>query len=960
MIPCTKTGCHRWFRNKSGLTQHVNVYHPVLPSVNISVPVEQCQESSAGEEHSQVLPDGYGDSGNPLDDPSNSNPLAEYVGPGDRYYRNYHPNLTGRPCDSLGNFLPAGHPAEPLTDMQPDDWSPYSSRLEFELADFLFTRSQMSAANINELLNLWNASLLSTGGQPIFRDSGEMYKTIDSTPLGDVQWEKFSTSYTGERPTENVPPWMNDTYDIWFRSPKEVIRNMLSRPDFSDAIDYRPFREYESATDSRQWEDFMSGDWAWKQADTISRDLATHGSTFVPIILGSDKTTVSVATGQNDYYPLYLSIGNIRNKVRRAHRNGVILIAFLAIPHMDKEHASTDAFRRFRRQLFHSSLAYILHDLMPGMTEPIVMRFGDGHYRRVIFGLGPYIADYEEQVLLACIVRGWCVKCLAMRQALDTDALYRSREHAEALIEEFDLKNLRDEYGIIGDIIPFTSGFPRADIYELIAPDILHQIIKGTFKDHLVEWVESYLKAMHGTAKANAILDDIDRRIAAVAPFTGLRHFPEGRHFKQWTGNDSKALMKVYLPAIEGHVPVEIVRTFRALLEFTYLVRRNVITEETLVTIEDAINRFHKHREIFRESGTVQTFSLPRQHAMKHYPDLIRLFGAPNGLCTSITESKHIDAVKDPYRRTNRNKPLGQMLIINQRLDKLAASRRDFSRRGMLEGSCLTATMQLFSTRDGRAHSNTSEAPGLNRCNEDTDEAVDCPTSIEAHVELARTPQTKRARTVTELAAELNLQHLPTILEEFLLQQLDAYDNCDSDLPEWPTYGNKITVVNAAAALFYAPSDISGIGGMWREYIRSCHSWQNGAPRYDCAFVNTDSGLKGMYGLDIVRILAFFSFVSQSKRYPCAVVQWFDRVGDKPDTDTGMWIVRPAFTAQRRPSIGIIHVDTLYRAAHLIPLYATRPVSRNLKPHHSYDSFTAFYINKFIDHHAFSLLSDSY
>ncbi|KAI5981186.1 hypothetical protein EDD15DRAFT_2184443, partial [Pisolithus albus] len=130
--------------------------------------------------------------------------------------------------------------------------------------------------------------------------------------------------------------------------------------------------------------------------------------------------------------------------------------------------------------------------------------------------------------------------------------------------------------------------------------------------------------------------------------------------------------------------------------------------------------------------------------------------------------------------------------------------------------------------------------------------------------------------------------------------------------------------------------------------------------RYDCAFVNTDSGLKGMYGLDIVHILAFFSFVSQSKCYPCAVVRWFDRVGDKPDTDTGMWIVRLAFTAQRRPSIGIIHVDTLYRAAHLIPLYATRPVSRNLKPHHSYDSFTAFYINKFIDHHAFSLLSDSY
>ena len=34
-------------------------------------------------------------------------------------------------------------------------------------------------------------------------------------------------------------------------------------------------------------------------------------------------------------------------------------------------------------------------------------------------------------------------------------------------------------------------------------------------------------------------------RIAAVPSFPGLRHFHEGRRFKQWTGNDSKGLMKV-------------------------------------------------------------------------------------------------------------------------------------------------------------------------------------------------------------------------------------------------------------------------------------------------------------------------------------------------------------------------------------------------------------------------------
>ena len=34
-------------------------------------------------------------------------------------------------------------------------------------------------------------------------------------------------------------------------------------------------------------------------------------------------------------------------------------------------------------------------------------------------------------------------------------------------------------------------------------------------------------------------------RIACIPAFAGLRRFPEGRGFKQWTGDNSRALMKV-------------------------------------------------------------------------------------------------------------------------------------------------------------------------------------------------------------------------------------------------------------------------------------------------------------------------------------------------------------------------------------------------------------------------------
>jgi Plavaka transposase len=79
----------------------------------------------------------------------------------------------------------------------------------------------------------------------------------------------------------------------------------------------------------------------------------------------------------------------------------------------------------------------------------------------------------------------------------------------------------------------------------MLSSDLLHQVIKGTFKDHLVAWVEDYLNANHSKAEASEIIDQIDRRLAATPSFSGLRRFKDGRRFKQWTGDDSKALMKV-------------------------------------------------------------------------------------------------------------------------------------------------------------------------------------------------------------------------------------------------------------------------------------------------------------------------------------------------------------------------------------------------------------------------------
>lgn len=142
------------------------------------------------------------------------------------------------------------------------------------------------------------------------------------------------------------------------------------------------------------------------------------------------------------------------------------------------------------------------------------------------------------------------------------------------------------------------------------------------------------------------------------------------------------------MPILEGYVPSEIILALSAFLDFCYIIRKDIIDSTALDQLDDALDRFHTHRTVFIETEirTEASITPARQHSLDHYGLMIREFGALNGLCSSITESKHITAVKEPWRRSNRFNPLHQMLVNNTRMDKLAAARVYFKKEGMLEG----------------------------------------------------------------------------------------------------------------------------------------------------------------------------------------------------------------------------------------------------------------------------------
>ncbi|KAG0695118.1 hypothetical protein DFH29DRAFT_985021 [Suillus ampliporus] len=844
------------FKSQRGRTKHIRTIHSYDHNNHIcndQVPASPQADSDFNDVHPDFEDESWDFADTYLGDHDADAPQPEPDHDQPIYGKIEHLYLFGRPCDAQGNPLPPGAAPPPRCTAN-DDWSPFSNQADFLLVDFLF------------------------------------HKECLSVDLGDTI-------------PDDALSWAERSYQVWYCNPDAIIKNMLDNPDFHQQFDYAPHVSKDHCGQCK-WQNFMSRNYAWCQCDKIcNEDPSTEGATYVGIILGSNKTTVSVATRNVEYHPLYLSIGNPHNGVQHAHRNVVTPIGFLAIPK-----GTCQCYI-----LYHASISAILQPLKPGMETPLIWRCPDGHYQQVIYNLAAYIADYPKQLMVAGIVQNWCTKCTALPEHLDGVRGQRTCEFMHTLVDTLSSDLLWDQYGIDSDIMPFTYDFPRTDIYVMLTPDLLHQVIKGTFKDHLVAWTEKYLAETEGEARKDVIMDDIDHCIAAVPAFMGLCRFPQGRCFKQWTRDDSKALMKVFLPAIAEYVPPQLIQCVATFLDFCYLVQRHEIREDTLMQIEEALAWFHAVREIFHESGE---------------------YGALNGLCSSITESRHITAVKQPWRHSNHFNALGQMLLTNQCLDKLGLAQVDFVARGMLP------TTVLIPSRGHDSLHNTVD-----------EEAIDEDILTEARVEMAQWQQWGYPRVLQDLAAYISEPSLPALTRQFLHNQM-ALDN-SIPLPE---IISPISVFHSTSTIFYTLSDLSGTHSVHREIIRSTPLWQRKDPQCDCVLIIEDDDKPGMRGMIVGQVKLFFSFSHEGQICPCALIEHFSRVGCGPDPNTGMWKVKSLLDRQKNRVQTVEHLDVIFWSAHLIPVFGNGPLPDDFHFSFSLDIFNSYYVNRYTDHHTFEIV----
>jgi hypothetical protein len=217
-------------------------------------------------------------------------------------------------------------------------------------------------------------------------------------------------------------------------------------------------------------------------------------------------------------------------------------------------------------------------------------------------------------------------------------------------------------------------------------------------------------------------------------------------------------------------------------------------------------------------------------------------------------------------------------------------------------------------------------------------------------------------KTITDY---ISIPNFPDLLAKFLHEQAHPQDtpaNQAVHISQYRSYHGKIHIFHSATCIYSAQSDsTSSISGAVHQVIHCVPSWNHGPPRYDCVFVNNDPDLPGFEGLYVGQVLLLFSIKSQvhsrrDKDIPCALVQWFEVVGDKPCNLTGMWMVKPELDPRTKQRVmSVIHVGSIVRPAHLIPLYGKEHVHHDLCAADSINSYKGFYVNKFSDYHAYRL-----
>ncbi|KAG9119868.1 hypothetical protein FRC07_004892, partial [Ceratobasidium sp. 392] len=492
----------------------------------------------------------------------------------------------------------------------------------------------------------------------------QMLSDVDRLPHGPDWYAKDVVVGEGG-PYERV-------HTVYFRRIIDVIRELIGNPAFKHMMRYAPERHWTSRWQhSRVYGEMWTANWWWLRQLLLPD---RHG-TIAPLIIASDKTSMTKLSGNQSAYPVYLTIGNISKEYRRqASKHATVIIGYLPVDDF-RDVSGKISRARLKGELVHYAMNSVMEGLEEAGREGVEMWCADGWLRRVYPLLAAFVGDWPEQCDMACVVRSGCPICLKRKKGRGNERRAAPRTRLSTLIAvdnyvETRRKATLNQLGL-KPWWPWWADLPGTEFARCIAPDLLHQVHKGLFKGHAMRWAQRKV----GKRK-------MDGRYASMPRATGLRHFKRGISVvQQWTGRKAKEMMKTFVPMLAGdrNLDDDLTSFIRALVDFSYIAHSARLTDGELRELEGAHAEMHRLKHVLVSSGIYEGVGrfdrIPKWHMISHYADAIRELGTPDGYNTETPEYLHIVYVKRGWNASNRRDAIPQIITYCQRLEALRIHR---------------------------------------------------------------------------------------------------------------------------------------------------------------------------------------------------------------------------------------------------------------------------------------------
>ncbi|PVF91686.1 hypothetical protein CPB86DRAFT_719004, partial [Serendipita vermifera] len=707
-----------------------------------------------------------------------------------------------------------------------------------------------------------------------------------------------------------------------------------------DALEFAPRRSWQDENrQSRLYSEMLTGEWAWQTQSKLPA-----GSTLIPVLLGSDKTHLTVFAGDKKAWPLYLSLGNIKSSIRNKPKNRAwVLVAYLPIAHFT-DHKSLHT--TLQNRLFHQCMSVILEPLKHIPSEGLRMVDSMGAVRLCFPTLAAYLADYPEQVLINVAASNASPTTTAAYHDLGAPVLFpprtkdyilRAIDRVKAKADPANVEAYQREaklIGLNGVDQPFWKDLPGYTPNLCVAPDILHGVHRF-WRDHVLKWV-IYLVGE----------EELDRRVKAIQPVIGFRHFKNGiSHLSQWTGREDRELQRILLAAIAGAPSInrEILHALRGIHDFAYLAQYHSHCEDTLRYMKEALNAFHSNKKQFidcnarrGQKGVLSHFNIPKLYALLTFVGHIRQMGACPQYSTEVTESCHQIMAKQAYRATNKRDYEKQMCRYLDRSDRISLLKevlhwwRKQEKRDILEDAI-------------KDYSSDYQTLARALLLEDADEEMVSHSRSKGrgHIWLNLKPHHSK-RSLEDLAS---IYSLPRFLRDF------ATFLSSSNASPWATSDKIVdTWLNCRIQLPLVQDEDEQAAVRTVQALPPSSSLPYG--RCSCVLITEDEDAlpTGINGYRIAQVRLFFRarLTAQHPLHmkPLVYVQWFS--APQLVEPLHMFRVERLFSPQRQPLGCIVELTSIARFIQLIPEFG--PVaSHSFTANNSMNACARFFINSFAD-----------